>query len=102
MSQAAGKREPLLRATHAEISSKSAAREKLEPFGFCLSSVRSRTHGGCVTTAGLHCPNVIVVGALASRIDVRMNHRVGRGQRKERGRDRRRWLACAWREVSRD
>eukprot|EP00965_Chrysotila_dentata_P256538 6212573-Pleurochrysis_carterae.AAC.4 len=36
MSQTAGKRDPFLRAMHAEISSKSAAGEKLEPFGFCL------------------------------------------------------------------
>eukprot|EP00965_Chrysotila_dentata_P078294 2580550-Pleurochrysis_carterae.AAC.2 len=94
MSQAAGKRDPLLRATHAESSSRSAARAKLEPFGFCSSSVYSRVRSGRVTTAGWHRLNVTVVGALASRIAVRMNQRVGRGQRTERKTERWRRSAC--------
>eukprot|EP00965_Chrysotila_dentata_P104351 3445735-Pleurochrysis_carterae.AAC.3 len=87
---------------HAEISSKSAAREKLEPFGFCLSRVCSRARGSCMTTAGLHRPTVTVVGALASRIDVRRNQRVGRGQRSERRGDRLRRSACVRRGDARD
>eukprot|EP00965_Chrysotila_dentata_P249020 6208675-Pleurochrysis_carterae.AAC.2 len=89
MSQTAGKRDPLLRATHAEISSKSAAREKLEPFGVGMS------------TAGLHRSNVTVVGAMASRNDVRMNQRVGRGPREEREGGRWRRSACVRREDAR-
>eukprot|EP00965_Chrysotila_dentata_P071305 2356451-Pleurochrysis_carterae.AAC.1 len=79
---------------HAEISSKSAAREKLEPFGFCLRRVCSCARGVCENTAGLQRSIVTVVGALASRMDVRMSHRVGRGQRKERNGGRRRRSAC--------
>eukprot|EP00965_Chrysotila_dentata_P022254 736178-Pleurochrysis_carterae.AAC.2 len=63
MSQAAGKRDPFLRAMHAEISSKSAAREKLEPFGFCLRRAYSRTRSVCENTVGLYRSTVTVVGA---------------------------------------
>eukprot|EP00965_Chrysotila_dentata_P018256 607661-Pleurochrysis_carterae.AAC.1 len=94
MSQTAGKRDPLFRATHAEISSKSAAREKFEPFGFCSSKVRFRTRSVGMITAGLHRPNVTVVGAMASRINVRMNRRVGRGLREKRKGGRWRRSAC--------
>eukprot|EP00965_Chrysotila_dentata_P025643 851862-Pleurochrysis_carterae.AAC.1 len=79
---------------HAEISSKSAAREKLEPFGFCLCRARSRERNDCENTLDLYRSTVTVVGAFASRIDVRMNQRVGRGRRAERSEDSRRRSAC--------
>eukprot|EP00965_Chrysotila_dentata_P038965 1294707-Pleurochrysis_carterae.AAC.1 len=82
MSHAAGKKEPFPKATHAEISSRFAAREKLEPCGFCLRRVCSLARGVGVNTVGLRWPVVTVVGARASRTDVRMNQRVGRGRRK--------------------
>eukprot|EP00965_Chrysotila_dentata_P036018 1198768-Pleurochrysis_carterae.AAC.1 len=94
MSQAAGKRDPLLRATHAEISSKSAAREKLEPLGLCLRRLNSRTLSVGENTVGLQWSTVTIVGALASRIDVSMNQRVGRGPRRRRNGNRRRRSAC--------
>eukprot|EP00965_Chrysotila_dentata_P032734 1090793-Pleurochrysis_carterae.AAC.1 len=69
MSQAAGTREPLLRAMHAEISSKSAASEKLEPLGLRLHRLNSRTLSVAENTVGLQWSTVTIVGALASRID---------------------------------
>eukprot|EP00965_Chrysotila_dentata_P126426 4179184-Pleurochrysis_carterae.AAC.1 len=94
MSQTAGKRDPFLRAMHAEILSKSAAREKPDPFGFCLHWAHSRARSVCENTIGSYRATVTVVGAFASRIDVRMNQRVGRGHRGERNGDRRRRSAC--------
>eukprot|EP00965_Chrysotila_dentata_P181488 5990693-Pleurochrysis_carterae.AAC.1 len=99
MSQAAGKRDPLFRAMHAEISSKSAAREKLEPLGLCLRRLSSRTLSIGENTVGLRRSTVTIVGALASRIDVSMNQRVGRELRRRRNGSRRRRSACVrWKD----
>eukprot|EP00965_Chrysotila_dentata_P022101 731629-Pleurochrysis_carterae.AAC.2 len=100
MSQTAGKTDPWLRATQAEISSKSAASEKLEPFGFSSLRGRACARDVCEGVEGLSRKATSIFGALASKISARIKRRVGRGQRGEcNGGSRHRSACVRWADL---
>eukprot|EP00965_Chrysotila_dentata_P090058 2972203-Pleurochrysis_carterae.AAC.1 len=81
MSQTAGKTYPRLSAIQAESSSKSAASENLELFGFSSPREHTCVRDECEGATGLPRMITFVFGVLASKISASMKRRVGRDGR---------------------